>query len=357
MVSKGFRPHPACSLLLGLGIASALGCEPTFDDRNSQVLERRVLAVQISPAQARPGADVQLSALVVEPSGTLKNFALDWAFCNAPKPIAETNDVSAECLVPSGEQFEQLGRKAVVSGKLPKDGCRLFGPDVPPGMAGQPPGRPTDPDGTGSYYQPVRAIAASQPAPVFALAQAGLICGLPSLSGDQLLDYQKRVRTNEHPTITNVLVDGDEKTPLSVDDGSIEPVSVHAGQRVSLRVTWPACPTEPVCGDGICGGDESAMACADDCMTPRGCFGAETFVYYDPLARRLVDRREAMRVSWFAGSGSFEDDHTGRREDETDAFSDGSWTAPKTPGLAHLWVVLRDSRGGVSWQSYVVNVN
>ena len=356
MVVTDFRWYFAHALGLLLGGAALLGCEPTFDDRNSEVLERRVLAVQVSPAQARPGADVTLSALVVEPSGTLRNFALDWAFCNAPKPIAETNDVSSACLEGSGEQFDELGRKAVVSGKLPKDGCRLFGPDVPPGMAGQPPGRPTDPDGTGSYYQPVRAIAPNKPQPVLALAQAGLLCGLPSLSGAQLLDYQKRARNNEHPAITSVLVNGDDSTPLSIDDGVVAPVSVNSGQRLSLRVTWPTCPSASACGDGICGGDESAMECAEDCVMPKGCSGAETFVYYDPLSRKLVDRREALRVSWFAGSGSFEDDHTGRREDETESFSDGVWTAPKTVGLAHLWVVLRDNRGGVSWQSYVVDV-
>jgi hypothetical protein len=102
--------------------------------------------------------------------------------------------------------------------------------------------------------------------------------------------------------------------------------------------------------------DENATDCADDCTTPKGCAGAEPYVYYDPLARSLTDRREAMRVSWFSGAGSFEDDHTGRREDELDSFSDGLWTAPNVAGPAHLWVVLRDSRGGVTWQSYVVEV-
>jgi hypothetical protein len=249
-----------------------------------------------------------------------------------------------------------LGRGVTVTGKIPKDACRQFGPDVPQGKTGEAPGRPTDPDSTGGFYQPVRVVAPNGKSAILAVAQARLICGPPPLNGEQLLEYQKRVRNNEHPTLSSVLVNGDESTPLSVDDGATESLRVSQGQRITLRATWPACPSQSMCGDGICGQDESAKDCADDCTMPKGCAGAETFVYYDPLTRTLVNHRESMRVAWFAGDGSFGDDHTGRREDETETFSDGVWTAPQTSGPVHLWVVLRDSRGGIDWQSYVVDV-
>ena len=137
MVNDGFRA--ARSAAITLSACGLLACEPTFDDRSSEVLERRVLAVQTSPAQAKPGQELTLSALVVEPSGTLRDFPLSWAFCNAPKPVAETNDVSAACLALSGDQFLDLGNASTVTGKLPKDACRLFGPDVPPSVAGEGP--------------------------------------------------------------------------------------------------------------------------------------------------------------------------------------------------------------------------
>jgi hypothetical protein len=202
----------------------------------------------------------------------------------------------------------------------------------------------------------VRVIADGGSSPIFALAQVGLVCGLPTLTGEQQFEYQKRVRLNEHPKITSVVVGGDEKAPLSVDDGQTAPIRAKPGERVPLRVTWPACPSRAKCGDGICGADEDTNGCPDDCTTPHGCAGAEDFVYYDPLAKSIVDRREAMRVSWFAGAGSYDDDHTGRREDELETFSDGVWTAPSESGPVHLWVVLRDSRGGTDWQSYIVDV-
>jgi hypothetical protein len=339
-----------------LAAVSSAACEPTFDDRNSQVLERRVLAVRSMPAQARPMAEVKLSALVVEPTGTLKSFAPKWAFCNAPKPIAETNDVSDECLAGSGDQFDELGRGAIVTGNVPDYACRLFGPSVPPSEPGQPPGRPKDADSTGSFYQPLRVIVPSADTPIVTLGQVGLTCQLTGLSGEQLSDYQKRARVNEHPELSNVLVGAQASTPLSIDDGGAEPTRVSPRQHVVLRATWPECPTEGVCGDGICNQDENAQDCEADCTQPKGCHGAETFVYYDPETHLLEGRREAMRVSWFAGAGSFDDDHTGRREDELQTYSDATWTAPSQPGLAHLWVVLRDSRSGITWQSYVVDV-
>jgi hypothetical protein len=63
-----------------------------------------------------------------------------------------------------------------------------------------------------------------------------------------------------------------------------------------------------------------------------------------------------MRVSWFATAGSFSDDRTGREEHDLATFSDVQWTAPSTPGVVHLWVVLRDARGGVDWSSFDVTV-
>ena len=48
--------------LLPLSLTS-LACEPTFDDRNSEILERRVLAVKVAftePSPLKLGATVEL---------------------------------------------------------------------------------------------------------------------------------------------------------------------------------------------------------------------------------------------------------------------------------------------------------
>jgi hypothetical protein len=81
------------------------------------------------------------------------------------------------------------------------------------------------------------------------------------------------------------------------------------------------------------------------------------YVYFDPITRKLRDRREAMRVSWFASAGEFEHDRTGRSEvDADDAESENVWVAPDAEGDVRVWVVLRDDRGGVGWGSYTLRV-
>ena len=126
---------------------------------------------------------------------------------------------------------------------------------------------------------------------------------------------------------------------------------------VPLHVEWPHCPRSVSCGDGVCGIDEDTTSCAADRENPKGCEGAEDYLWFDPTARKLVRRREGIRVSWFASSGTFTDAHTGREEAGPDEpSSDNTWLAPATPGTVFLWIVLRDDRGGVAWKGYRVEV-
>ena len=74
------------------------------------------------------------------------------------------------------------------------------------------------------------------------------------------------------------------------------------------------------------------------------------------MPERVIDHREAIRVSWFATSGSFTNARTGRDPDELETFSENEWTAPTVAGDAHLWLVLRDSRGGVAWTDLAVRI-
>jgi hypothetical protein len=63
-----------------------------------------------------------------------------------------------------------------------------------------------------------------------------------------------------------------------------------------------------------------------------------------------------MDIAWYATAGSFDDDRTGRASNETTNSSPNTWHAPAQPGRAHLWVVLRDDRGGVGWSDYTIDV-
>jgi hypothetical protein len=331
----------------------ALGCQPQFNTRSSEVRETRVLGIQSVPAEAPPNTLLDFSVLIVDPSGPVLDRAVDWAYCTDGKPTNETNDVSSACLAPSGSSLKPLGVGPTASGTIPINACRQFGPDVPQTDGGSF-GRPADPDATGGFYQPVRLLVPDGSGSLVALGQVRVKCSLGS-SGAAFTEFNVRYQRNENPRIDG-LARADTGDPLPVMDATVERTRVPSNAPLPLRVSWPSCSREPACGDGVCSPGEDRVGCPDDCQNPRGCAGAEMFAYFDPVGQVVVDRREAMRVSWFATAGSFRDDHTGRREEEADDYSDNSWTSPSTLGDVWLWVVLRDSRGGVSWGSYALTV-
>jgi hypothetical protein len=313
--------------------ALAVGaCVPTLPDDTSLIDAPRLIAVRAEPAEAAPGAPVTLRGLWANPDGVSGNAPLDWAFCTARKPFTEPGNVDPGCLVDASPDLIAIGGGATANGALPADGCRLFGPDRPTPIAGEPAGRPADPDGTGGYYQPVRVRVEGAPVE-FALAQVRIRCGLPTATPDQAAAYALRARPNTNPAIAGVAILGEggpeALTPLEADPSAVAVVA--AGAPIVLRAAWPTC-----------GADEQA------------CAGAEAYVWFDPDARALVTRREAMRVSWFATAGAWDVARTGRAEAEADQPSaDNTWTAPAS-GEAVLWIVVRDDRGGATWASYRV---
>jgi len=343
------------ALKLGCLLPLLVACNPGFPDRSSKVDAPRVLGVQAVPAEAPPGATVSYRILVADSNGTVDDPEVAWSYCNKSKPLNELNDVASECFG-EGDFIEPIGSGSSVKGKLPKSGCAQFGPDIPKTLPGQPPGRPTDPDSSGGFYQPVILAVGGGAESVSALAETRITCGLANGAGD-IDAYRQATKTNENPKISAVTALNLGNAVLS--DGAVDgPLSVPIGASVILSATWPTCPTEPVCGDGLCTSGETVTACAEDCLqAPVGCTGAESYGYVDPTTGELAARHESMRVAWFATAGEFEDDHTGRAEaDFATPSSDNVWQAPSKAGLVFMWVVLRDARGGSDWQSFQLQV-
>ncbi len=276
-------------------LVGAAACTEPLDQRLAIVDEPRVLAIRSEPAEARPGAQVAYRALVAGPAGPVADVPA-WAFCTAPKPPTEDNAVSAACIATAS--LVDLGTSAEVSGVLPSDGCLRFGPDTPPGGF-----RPRDPDGTGGYYQPVRADVVGD----IAFGLSRITCKLPSAPTEVARDYDLHYVANANPVLE----------PLAL-------ASVPANAEVSLTASWPA--------DSV-----------------------ESYLYYDGLAQQLVMRRESMRVSWYATGGTLEVDASAVAEDESATSVSTTWRTPGS-GDAWLWLVLRDSRGGIAWQELHVTV-
>jgi len=279
-------------------LAALAACDDGLDQRLAIVDAPRVLAVVAEPAEARPGATVTYRALVAGPEGTL-DAAPRWSYCTAPKPPTEDNAVSTGCA--AGDALQPLGEAPSVTAALPADACTRFGPEVPPGNF-----RPRDPDPTGGFYQPIRADVD----PLIAFGLSRITCKLANTTAELSREYELRYAANRNPVL---------ELP-----GAAQLATVPAHASVALTASWPAESAEP-------------------------------YVYFDQLAQALVQRREAMRVSWFATGGALDVDASAVGEDDPATRVTTTWHTPG-PGPATLWLVLRDSRGGVATRAVSVIV-
>lgn len=319
----------AAALLLASGVLAA-GCKPNLDDRVSIVEAPRVLAIRAEPAEARPGAAISYTALVGEGIGAEGVPPLRWAWCTARKPLAELGPVSSACLRGDPDALLEVGEGLVVDTRIPENACRSFGPEVPAPKPGEPTGRPVDPDSTGGFFQPMLLRAGADGE--ISLEQSRIACGIAGVTPEILAEFQRRYVANSNPGLAAVSMStGGEEIELRPGDPVGGANRVPAGASVRLRAAWPTCETAP-------------------------CAGAETYVVFDPDGRALVERRESIRIAWFATDGSFDHDRTGR-EGGGEPFSDNGWIAPSAPGPVRLWVVIRDDRGGVGWLDFVLDVD
>lgn len=287
------------ALLLGIALA---GCEDALDQRLAIIDQPRILAITSEPPEVLPGATATLTALLASPGGPLAAVPT-WSLCDAPKPPTVDNAVADGCVA---TDVTPLGDAPAITATIPMDACRTFGPDV--ASAGF---RPRDPDPTGGYYQPIRAAV---PSLDLAFGFTRITCNLANAPGDVAQQYKTTYVANTNPSLTELAIDG---TPAAS-------APLPADHDVTLSVGWPA--------DAV-----------------------ESFLYYDQTSQTLTTRREAMRVSWFATAGSLAVDASAVAESDPSTSVSTTWHTPAA-GPAYLWLVLRDSRGGLATASYAVTV-
>ncbi|HEY3820002.1 MAG TPA: hypothetical protein VGL81_22710 [Polyangiaceae bacterium] len=292
----------AFAFALALACATAT-CVPSLGPGDSLITTTRILAVRADPAEAAPGAMVTFTSFVASPGGTVTDAAIDWSFCTAPKPLTEDNVVSNACL--DSSSLVAAGAGPTTMAATPGNGCSIFGPDV--GSAGL---RPRDPDGTGGYYQPLRADLTGTGS-VFELAR--IHCDLAAADATAAAAFAAAYTLNLNPQLLPLTA--------SLGGASTALTGIPAGAHVTLEASWP---------------DASA----------------ETFAYFDPVAQAVTSQRESMQVAWYSSGGALDTESTGRASDDTATTSDDGWTAPSTGGTVHVWIVLRDSRGGVDFAGY-----
>ncbi len=249
---------------------------------------------------------MEYSLLVATPDGPIVTPLASWAWCATSKSLLENGAVSRACV---GKGVRPIAEGlATISAATPTDACALFGPEVTSADL-----RPRDADVTGGFYQPLRVtlFAAGDVNVAFGLQR--IRCAAAGISAEATGELSARYVPNRNPVLSFF---GASRggAPLMLDQ-------VPRRTRIDLRVAWDH---------------------------------AETYVVFDRSTTTVAARREAIRVSWFTTRGAFTSDRTGRDEGELDTFSDNVWTSPAEAGTSHLYVVVRDARGGVAFGTYTL---
>lgn len=340
--------------LFALALVLFVGCTPEFDYDVSRVDGPRVLAVRAVPPEVGPNGQTTLIALYVDESGTLTEGPLDFTLCTARKPLAELGPVARACLDPASSSQVRFGQGVLAAtATVPANACSLFGPSPPPPKPNEPAGRPVDPDLTSGFYQPALVFDQENGEP--SLAPIRINCGLGAVSQPVALEWNRRSRRNANPIIDSLTIVREEGEVVVPIDGTGTPPMLTQGETITLRVSYADCPLagEDVCGDAICGNDETLADCPADCTAPvLGCGGAESYIAYDSDFGAIVARRESMRVAWYGTRGDFAEARTGRASEALEPYSDNTLFAPTESGELVIWVVLRDDRGGTAFRGY-----
>jgi hypothetical protein len=275
-------------------------CQAHFERTASHVDVPRVLAIVAEPPEAAPGASVSMTALLAWPDRAPGTPEPEWTLCMRRPEVAAYNSVSDACLPPAGEGLRYAGRATTIDVTVPNEACAVFGSEPPPPQGSDPPSRPIDPDMTGGYYQPIRVSAGE----ALGFGAIRLSCALLHAPAEIARAFRERYVQNRNPV------------PLAFE----VPSTLRRGARAHVRLSFAP---------------ESR----------------EHYVTYDLHTGALEDRTETLEAQFFATKGAFSSDvSTGELEAPND------FTAPSEPGPVHLWVVLRDDRGGGAYRSAVVDV-
>jgi hypothetical protein len=272
---------------IGLLMLLFTACAPDFGDRLSAITAPQVIAAYSDPAEVLPGGALQLHVVVAAPGGTLAADDADYRACAAPRPLSDDGALPESCL---NGAANYLGRGSSIDTLMPKDACAAFGPSVPAG--GMFRARPAD--ATGGYYQPIIVRVAGKTAALLARVK----CDLPNAPAAAANDYRMRYTLNQNPGIGDVSARY-AGAPVALD-------ALPPNTDINLSFTIGADAREP-------------------------------YVVYesgDTLAMRV----ETLDVAWFTDAGELAQDRTGE-------VTANQFHTPAA-GAVHLWVVLRDDRGG-----------
>lgn len=303
-------------------LLSLTACSFDFE-RSSEVIDRRILAIQVEPPELVGGSEapssVRARALVVDPREPAAVAEFTWWSCLTP-PRADTDfgfgfggGDGSRC--PENEATVQ---HASTSGELPSIVQDIALPEPVVGTL---------------------AAASEVPAPQLKL-QLRVASGTEELFAVKEVAVTGRLpegqEPNRNPALTGLTLDGESWLPDT-------PRTLKLGE----------CPTDDT--DEVEAEDGTRQETCTHDIEPLFEETASQFYKARGLTGTIETQRERLRFSWFTDGGSFRRDTT-LQFDPRDPSPDNVgpqavWRQPpgKT-GRFTLWVVVRDGRGGTHWE-------
>lgn len=349
---------------VALACAVATGCAAEFDP-GSKIENLRVLGVRKSAPYARPGQAVDLQLL--------------WHDAGAPREGQAVPQIAwaAVCRNPPGDLFEQCF--AQVPDADPDDLANLI--SLPEPGASTPNDRfsfETAPDIISSRPPPAGGAAPYGLHYVFFAVCAGSLTptpggglpfgcyeeidGEPGLTGgDEQLDSTRFIVgytavfvyeefTNENPLVTG----------MEFGDMTLWPASAAAGAPEGAVVLAPPdlcvgseCAATPADDGAACPAELTFPACDDDCddIPVRPLVDPSSAELDAAASARGETLLEQMWVNYYAARGEI-DEEVRLLNDATQGWNEDfgtSYRLGEEPGVAYVWAVAHDNRGGAEW--------
>ena len=318
-------------ILLGATAFFGAGCAPSFDPP-SEVKSLRVLAVKKDKPYAQPGEEVTLSLLWHDPLGPRAVERLWLGGCTNPPA-----DLYAGCFATLSEGF------------VPGSGD-TFSLTIPDDVVLQrQPGQPSY--GLSYVFFAVCAgtieLAPEQEGlPIRCVDDAGRPLGADDFVAGYTAIYSFDEFTNNNPKITGFRFQGRDVTPdcTGVDCIGREIGDVDCSQEAAPCV--PACP------------DDGEPSCPEYEVMPVIDQAASVEADEVSAATYNADFQEQIWINYYVDSGTISpavklvNDATKGWNPEQQA----DFRAAKDPGLAAVWAVVHDNRGGVEFARYTIKV-
>lgn len=320
------------------GMLTALLAAGCFDfEANHMVTKFKILAVTTEPAEISPGEGFDMEVLYADPTGEGRAVSFAWFMCvngiSATTPLSPQIGMQAcvPAVPPRVGSVDDDGH-IFVAESTPENLMDLY----PDALLNQPGGVPLDAQLV--YVTAVVVACAGGQLPVQAeLAAAVKTVENPRdlcVGGDGVAAYKalrispaENQTPNENPVIQQITLDG-QQVPLADVSGTPD--------EVPISLTCKA---------------------VDDCnvKTDINVFlsAASRQSYHTKSADGFEPAVETLYVTWFITGGELNKDRT--IADKPVGPYEAEWEVDE-PGLYTFWAVAHDTRGGVSFETFNVQV-